>query len=139
MAHRDSDLVARAARPAEPRVVSAFLHGTRTRVFRADTMSTPNRRSSRRAARPLTRGSQPHRLALPVRQRSPAPFQRPELKMANPDRAGDQLEDPRRADNIVQLISLQLAVHLEAVAGEYDRANHGLKYVVAESHLSHRA
>src|SRR5438445_7292157 len=60
--------------------------------------------------------SKTHGLLLPIGEGTPAPLERSEAEITEPNGAHDELHNPDCGDHVVQLIALQTAVHFEAVA-----------------------
>src|SRR6185436_17890033 len=56
-------------------------------------------------------GPAAHRLTLPIGQRAPAPLERTEAEVAQPNRTPQQVEDPDAEDDVIELIALQLPHH----------------------------
>ena len=77
----------------------------------------------------------PEWLAFPVGQRPPGPLHRAESEVFQPDRAHDEVDEPDARNNVVHLISLQLTIEPQPIAGEDEAAQNRMKDVVAESGL----
>src|SRR5262245_18086229 len=75
------------------------------------------------------------RLAAPVGQAAPEPFERPVIEVAQPQRADNQLQSPDGQHHKKELIELQLGKVVQAVAEEEKRADDGLHDVIRERHL----
>src|SRR6188768_698482 len=83
-------------------------------------------------------GPPAHRLTLPIRQRAPAPLERTESEMAQPDRTPYEVEDPNAEDDVIELIALQLSHHSQPRRVEDQRVDERMGDVVRERHLPHR-
>ena len=77
----------------------------------------------------------PERLAAPVGQAPPQPFERTVQEALQPQRTDDQLQNPDPKNDEEELIELQLAKVVQAVSEEDQRADHRLHDVVRERHL----
>src|SRR4030095_16798545 len=80
----------------------------------------------------------PHWLTLEIGQRTPQPFERPEAEACEPQRAGNEQEQPHADDNEIELIPLHVSELAEAVAVENRRADKTCENVASERHLSDR-
>src|SRR5438874_8751312 len=65
----------------------------------------------------------PERLNAPVRQAPPQPFERAVQEIAQPKRTDDQLQDPYRQHDEIDLVKLQLRIVVEPVAEEEQGAD----------------
>ena len=61
---------------------------------------------------------------------------RTEAEASQPQRTPDQLHDPDRGDDVVELVALQLAVQREPGASEQQHADQALRQVVGQRHLA---
>src|SRR4051794_28276485 len=75
-------------------------------------------------------------LALSVSERSPDPFDGPELKAFEPPRTPCELHDPDCRDHVIELIALQLTEKPEPRAREDEHADRALTQIVGECHLT---
>src|SRR5262249_54057760 len=82
--------------------------------------------------------SSPKRRKLPVGKRAPQPLRRPEAEIVQPERAGDELEDPNREYDGDLPNTFDLAEEAETIAIKEGRAEQRLHQVVGKRHPADR-